>query len=160
MTAEDLEARQKSVDDVPARTHRGGSMRLLFGPASGCADGLFGVLDLGPGEVFREHYHPFSEECLLVAFGSVVVGVDGDHAPLDTGGAIRIPRNVRHRVFNESTAPARVVFSLYGIAPSPELGHVETEAVPGSGDGDTDTEGAEQAHGDGPGHEETGYVQE
>lgn len=138
MSPEDLEAQHKSVNDVPARTHRGGAMRLLFGPASGCPEGLFGVLELASGQVFREHYHPFSEECLFVASGSVVVGVDGDHVPLGTGGAIRIPRNVRHRVLNESNTPAQVVFSLYGIAPSPELGHVETEAA----------------------HEEVGYARE
>ncbi|MFI5782585.1 cupin domain-containing protein [Nocardia sp. NPDC051570] len=159
MTTEDLTARQKSLDDVPARTHRGGSMRLLFGPASGCADGLFGVLDLGPGEVFREHYHPFSEECLFVVSGSVVVGLDGDYTPLDTGGAIRIPRHVRHRVLNESAAPARVVFGLYGIAPSPELGHVETE-VAGVVNSETDTVGMERTPGDGPGHKGTGYAQD
>ncbi|MCU1686717.1 MAG: hypothetical protein JWQ81_7456 [Amycolatopsis sp.] len=130
MTTEDLQARHKAADDVPARTHRGGAMRLLFGPTSGCEDGLFGVLDLRVAEVFREHYHPFSEECLFVVSGSVVVRVDGDRVPLGAGEAIRIPRNARHRVVNESEEPARVVFSLYGIAPSPELGHVETEHAP------------------------------
>jgi quercetin dioxygenase-like cupin family protein len=157
VTAEDLEAAHKFVGDVPARTHRGGTMRLLFGPSSGCADGLFGVLDLAPGEVFREHYHPFSEECLFVASGSVVVGVDGDHLPLDAGGAIRIPRNVRHRVLNESTGPARVVFSIYGVAPSPELGHVETEAAPAFRDGEK--EGTERASEDGE-QLETGHARE
>lgn len=126
MTIEDLQARHKSLADVPARTHRGGQLRLLFGPESGCADGLFGVLDLLPGEEFGEHYHPFSDECLFVTDGTIVVGTDGDHVPLGAGEAIRIPRYVRHRLVNESGHPARVVFSLYGTAPAPELGHVET----------------------------------
>jgi putative monooxygenase len=126
MTTEDLQARHTSVLDVPSRTNRGGEMRLLFGPASGCADGLFGVLDLAAGEEFREHYHPFSEECLFVVTGTVVVGAGDDYVPLGQGEAIRIPRNVPHRVVNESTESARVVFSLYGVAPAPELGHVES----------------------------------
>jgi hypothetical protein len=34
---------------------------------------------------------------------------------------------------NDSDAPAFLVFTLGPLAPRPELGHVDTEALPGEG---------------------------
>lgn len=128
MIVEDLQTLRKAADDVPSNANRGGDLRILFSPKSGLEDGLFGALLLAPGEIFREHYHPYSEECLYVSDGLLIVTLDGESFPLSKGSSVRVPIGVRHKLTNESTQSTSVVFSLYGIAPSPELGHVDTSS--------------------------------
>ncbi|WP_238014782.1 cupin domain-containing protein [Dactylosporangium sp. AC04546] len=121
--------RKISVDDVPANTRRGGDLRTLVSPATaGARGGLFGVVTLGPGEVVGEHYHPYSEETLFVVDGAVTARLDGAAVLLHAGEAVLVPVGVRHRVEHAEGAPARVTFALFGLAPRPDLGHVDTEA--------------------------------
>lgn len=123
--------RVAAADVVPDR-RRGAALRMLLSPRTVGADkGLLGVVELRPGEFVSEHYHPYSEESLYVVAGEVVVRLDGKPVPLAADEALLVPVHVRHRLENPGGAPARVVFALSGLAPRPELGHVDTEPPPG-----------------------------
>jgi putative monooxygenase len=90
------------------------------------------VLSLGPNETVTEHYHPYSEEFLYVVAGSMVIDLDDEPIPLSAGDALLVPIGVRHRVRNNGPGEARAVFQLSPLAPSPSLGHVDTEPLPGT----------------------------
>ncbi|WP_025619231.1 cupin domain-containing protein [Salinispora cortesiana] len=116
--------------DVAADTRRGAELRVLLGPRTvGSTSGFMGVATLRPGERIAEHYHPYSEEFLYVARGTITVDLDDAPVPLATGEALYVPINVRHRLRNTGTEDAEVVFHLGPLAPRPELGHVDTELV-------------------------------
>ena len=118
-------------DAVPNR-RRGGDIRVLLGPANvGATSGFLGVLSLCPNEVVTEHYHPYSEEFLYVVSGSMAIDLDDDPVLLSAGDALLVPIGVRHRVRNNGPDEARAVFHLSPLAPSPQLGHVDTEPAPG-----------------------------
>jgi aromatase len=74
-----------------------------------------------------EHYHPYSQEYLVVVDGELRIDLDGVPHVVRADEALLVPRNVRHRVVNENGAPARGVFFLSPLAPRPDLGHVDTE---------------------------------
>lgn len=132
-----------STADVPADRRRGGELRVLLGPKTvGSTSGFMGVATLQPGERIAEHYHPYSEEFLFVASGSITVDLDGAPVPVATGQALYIAVNTRHRLRNTGDEPAQVVFQLGPLAPRPELGHVDTESAD---TGSADTEGARTA---------------
>lgn len=104
---------------------------MLLSPATvGATAGFLGTLDLAPGEVVTEHWHPYSEEFLYCVAGSVTVVLDGEPVRLGVGEALHIPVGVRHRIVNDSPEPAGFVFCLGPLAPRPELGHVDTEQLP------------------------------
>ncbi len=112
----------------------GGDLRILLSPRTvGSTHGLSGLLRLSPGEVFGEHYHPYSDEFLHVTDGRVRVDLDGVPRVLTFDQALHVPINVRHRLANAGTDPAIVVFFLTPLAPSIELGHVVTESPVGTG---------------------------
>jgi putative monooxygenase len=117
--------------DVAPDTRRGGDIRVLLGPSTtGATSGLMGVLTLEPGRYVAEHYHPFSEKFVHVTSGTVVVRLDLDDVAVSADEAILVPTGVRHRIENRSGAPAVCVFFLSPLAPHPNLGHVDTEALP------------------------------
>jgi putative monooxygenase len=117
--------------DVVSNRRRGGDIRVVLGPATaGATTGFLGTLTLVPGEFVSEHYHPYSEEFLYVVSGSLTVRVDGEPIQLTAGEGVLVPKNVRHRVENDTEAPAECVFHLCPLAPKPELGHVDTEELP------------------------------
>lgn len=123
--------RKLTAGDVPANTRRGGDLRVLLSPTTaGATSGFFGQLTLEPGEYVSEHYHPYSEEFLYVIAGRLTLRVDGTDLAMDAGDAAMVPIGARHRLTNRGEEPAFVVFSLSPLAPSPELGHVNTEPLP------------------------------
>jgi len=124
-----------ACDAVPVNRRRGGALRVLLSPRTvGATSGFLGVLALEPGEFVSEHYHPYSEEFLYVTEGALLVRLDGTtEIRLAAREALMIPKNVRHRVVNDVSGPAAAVFHLSPLAPSPELGHVDTEEPPGRG---------------------------
>lgn len=108
---------------------RGGELRILLSPKTvGSTSGFMGVATIQPGDFIAEHYHPYSEEFLYVASGSIVARLDGDPIPVSAGEAILVPKNTRHRLENRGTEQASIVFQLSPLAPRPELGHVDTES--------------------------------
>jgi aromatase len=115
------------VDTRSVRT-RGGDMRTILAPGTaGSAFGLTGLVELAPGERVNEHYHPYSEESLVLVQGQVEVDLDGRPSPLAPRQAVLVPRNMRHRVRNTGSTTALLVFALSPLAPRPDLGHVDTE---------------------------------
>jgi aromatase len=117
--------------DVPSNTRRGGDLRTMVAPGTvGSSAGFCGAVRLRSAERVAEHYHPYSEEFLFVAYGELRVDLDDDPVYVTAEQGLLIPRNVRHRLVNDGTADALAVFHLSPLAPRPELGHVDTEAEP------------------------------
>jgi putative monooxygenase len=124
----------RSLADVPADRRRGGEVRVLLSPRTvGSTSGFMGTAALAAGERIAEHYHPYSEEFLLVTAGAITAELDGMPHGLRTGDGLLIPPNVRHRLVNSGDVEASLVFHLAPLAPRPELGHVDTESDGGPG---------------------------
>jgi putative monooxygenase len=122
------EPKIKSVDDVPADTRRGGDVRTLLSPKSvASTSGFMGVATIEPGDKISEHYHPYSEEFIYVVSGRITAQLDGVPHEINARQALYIPINVKHRLKNDANESAFIVFQLGPLAPSPELGHVDTE---------------------------------
>ena len=106
-----------AAKDVESNRRRGGDLRTLLSPATAQATaGFMGVLTLQPGDLVS---------------GELLAKIDGEPVPLAAGEALHLKINVRHRLENHGTEPAFMVFQLGPLAPRPELGHVDTEPLPG-----------------------------
>jgi putative monooxygenase len=125
----------RRADDVTPETRRGGEIRTLLSPRTvGATAGFMGTATIAAGDWIAEHYHPYSEEFLYVVEGTVKVEVDGETTEVGTREGVLVPKGARHRVTNDGTEEASIVFHLGPLAPRPELGHVETEVRhPGNG---------------------------
>ncbi|MFJ8435624.1 cupin domain-containing protein [Kitasatospora sp. NPDC094019] len=122
-----------SAADVPANRKRGGETRAVLSPATcGATSGFMGTARLQPGERITEHYHPYSEEFLLLVRGELTLDLDDKPFELFAGQGVLIPKDIRHRLRNTGSEEAFAVFHLGPLAPSPELGHVDTEDGPGT----------------------------
>ncbi len=111
--ADDYQPAFRSVDDVPADNRRGGDIRTLLSPKSvGCTAAYMGVATIAPGDWIAEHYHPYSEEFIYVASGTLVAELDGERHELPARTALFVPINVRHRLKNEGDEDALLVFHL------------------------------------------------
>ncbi|MCX3287952.1 cupin domain-containing protein [Streptomyces sp. NEAU-H22] len=117
-----------SLSDVEPNRRRGGDLRAMLTPAAvGATSGFMGVALIEPGDRIGEHYHPYSEEFVYVVCGQLEVDLDGEPHPLQPEQGLLIPVNMRHRFRNVGNVEARLVFHLGPLAPSPPLGHVDTE---------------------------------
>ncbi|MEV5315894.1 MULTISPECIES: cupin domain-containing protein [unclassified Streptomyces] len=118
------------LSEVEPNTRRGGDLRAMLTPATvGSTSGFMGVAIVQPGDRIAEHYHPYSEEFVYVVCGQLEVDLDGDPHPLQPEQGLMIPAYVRHRFRNVGNVEARIVFHLGPLAPSPPLGHVDTEGT-------------------------------
>jgi putative monooxygenase len=125
-------AQTVSAAGLPANRRRGGDIRTVLSPATvGSTSGFMGTVRLEPGEVITEHYHPFSEEFLYLVSGRITVALDGVLTELAAGSGLFVPIGIRHRLHNNGAEPAFGVFHLSPLAPRPDMGHVDTEALPG-----------------------------
>ena len=124
------ELRIISVDEIPADTRRGGDVRTMLSPKTiGSTSGFMGVATLAPGERISEHLHPYSEEFVFLVKGTLVAEIEGVGHRLEAQSGTMVPINMRHRLVNDGTEEAMVVFHLSPLAPRPELGHVDTEGT-------------------------------
>ncbi|MEU0076233.1 cupin domain-containing protein [Streptomyces sp. NPDC006332] len=122
--------RPRIVDlrEVEPNTRRGGDLRAMLTPNTvGSTSGFMGVAIVQPGDRIAEHYHPYSEEFIYVVCGQLEVDLDGEPQPLQPEQGLMIPAHMRHRFRNVGNVEARLVFHLGPLAPSPPLGHVDTE---------------------------------
>ncbi len=126
-----------SLDDVVANTRRGGDLRVLLSPRTvASTSGFMGAGWLQPGRRITEHYHPYSEEFLYLVRGHLIARVDGEREiELGPGEALMVPKSIRHCLTNAGDEEAFFVFHASPLAPRPELGHVDTEAVSDPGGG-------------------------
>ncbi|MEO3806396.1 cupin domain-containing protein [Nonomuraea sp. B1E8] len=128
MTDKQAGPRIVHIDDVEPNRRRGGDLRVLLSPKTvGSTTGFMGVTLLKPGESVAEHYHPYSDEYMFVARGTIVARLDGEDVKMSADQAVMVPKFTRHRVENTGTEDALIVFHLCPLAPRPELGHVDTE---------------------------------
>ncbi|HUD39150.1 MAG TPA: cupin domain-containing protein [Streptosporangiaceae bacterium] len=119
--------------DITADSRRGGDLRVLLSPkTAGSTAGFMGALRLAPGQAVSEHRHPYSEEFIYVVSGSLVLRAGGEEVQLGPDVAALTPKGVPHRLENHGSETALVVFCLGPLAPRPELGHVDTEPLPGA----------------------------
>jgi putative monooxygenase len=126
-------AQKIAAADIAPNRRRGGDIRVLLSPKTvGSTSGFMGTLRLEPAEFVAEHYHPYSEEFLYVVSGAITVRLDGTPVELGPGEALMVPIKTKHRVENHHDEPAEVVIHLGPLAPRPELGHVDTEPLPGA----------------------------
>jgi putative monooxygenase len=86
-----------------------------------------GMETIEPNDWIAEHYHPYSEEFIYVVQGEITARLDGESHKVSARSSLFIPINVKHRLTNEGTEQAMIVFHLGPLAPKPELGHVDTE---------------------------------
>ena len=122
------EPKIKSADEVAADTRRGGDVRTLLSPKTvGSTSGFMGVATIGPGDRISEHYHPYSEEFIYVVKGNITARLDGVPREVRARQGLYIPINVKHRLMNEGSEEAFIVFHLGPLAPRPDMGHVDTE---------------------------------
>ncbi|MFJ6983773.1 MULTISPECIES: cupin domain-containing protein [unclassified Streptomyces] len=121
------------LSEVEPNTRRGGDLRAMLTPATvGSTSGFMGLALIEPGDRIGEHYHPYSEEFVYVVCGQLEVDLDGEPFALQPEQGLMIPKNMRHRFRNVGKVEARMVFHLGPLAPTPPLGHVDTEedAIP------------------------------
>lgn len=117
-----------SRSSVPAKTDRGGSMHVLLSPRTvETKTGFMGTLVLSPAEVYKKHYHPYSDEYIYIVNGEVTIAGDANTIVAQAGTGIFIPKDAPHRLQNTGTEDAIMVFFACPLAPRPDLGHVELE---------------------------------
>lgn len=118
----------RSVEQTGADTRRGSEVYTLLSPKTvGSTSGFMGVATLPPGDRISEHYHPYSEEFVFVVRGTITAQLDDEPHEIPAGTGLFIPINMRHRILNEGSEEAFIVFHLGPLAPEPPLGHVDTE---------------------------------
>ena len=125
-----IKQRPRVVDlsEIEPNRRRRGDLRAKLTPTTvGSTSGFMGVALVAPGDRIAEHYHPYSEEFVYVVCGELEVDLDGEPCPLRPEQGLMIPAHVRHRFRNVGEMEARLVFHLGPLAPSPPLGHVDTE---------------------------------
>lgn len=116
-----------AVDSVDPLPDRGGDLRIVLGPKNAETSSLMVVAEIEPGAHIREHYHPYSEELVLLEQGRMLVTIDDQEHEVEHGHAFVIPRGARHRMTNIGESRLRAVLNLGPLAPRPEWGHVDTE---------------------------------
>ncbi|MDL5158594.1 cupin domain-containing protein [Actinomycetospora termitidis] len=119
------------TEDVTPSRRMGGAIYPLLTPASaGTHAGFLAQAVLEPGEEISEHYHPWTDEHVLVVAGAVEVVVDGTKLHLAAGDATYVRRGARHVMRQTGPDTARAVLFLGPLAPDPADGHVDTVPVP------------------------------
>ena len=121
-----LAAIQRSA--VSAKADRGGLMHILLSPKTvETQTGFMGTLVLVPEEVYKNHYHPYSDEYLYVVDGEITITGDTNTITAQTGTGVFIPKNTPHRLQNTGNVNTILVFFSTPLAPRPDLGHVMLE---------------------------------
>jgi putative monooxygenase len=117
-----------SCSSIPVKTDRGGQMQVLLSPKTvATKTGFMGTLVLAPGEAYKKHYHPYSDEYVYIINGEVTISEDTNAIVAQAGTAVFIPKNTPHRLENTGHYDTMVVFFSCPLAPQPDKGHVMLE---------------------------------
>lgn len=84
-----------------------GPKYLLDGPRV-----KFGVVQLQPGQDFRNHYHNIMEENFFMLEGEIEFTVDGKAVLCKQGDFIHVEPSEAHYLINKSDKPAKAAFCL------------------------------------------------
>ncbi|GIM92602.1 cupin domain-containing protein [Paractinoplanes toevensis] len=123
--------RKVAMGEIAPSRRLGAEIRFLLTAGTvGARSGFLGTMSIRDGEFVAAHLHPYSDEFVFLADGSLRLTLDGEEYTLERHEAILIPKGTAHRMHNVSGGPALVVFGVTPLAPSPEQGHVELEALP------------------------------
>lgn len=113
---------------VPPKTDRGGQMQVLLSPKTvETRTGFMGTLVLAPGEAYKKHYHPYSDEYVYVVNGEITIIGDDNTLTAQSGTGVFIPKDAPHRLENNGSVETTVVFFSCPLAPRPDMGHVMLE---------------------------------
>ena len=84
----------------------------------------FALVQFGPGEDFKAHYHNVMEENFFILEGEIDIVVDGKVNHLKAGDLIHIEPGEVHYCINNSSAKVKMVSTL---APYQEVDKVEVD---------------------------------
>lgn len=123
-----------STSQIEPSRRQGGEARAVLTPKTvGTTAGFMAELALDPGESMIEHYHPWSDEHVVVIEGRIGLLVEGTEVELGPGDATFVRRGARHGYRNLGAERARAVAFFGPLAPDPADGHVDLEPAPHPG---------------------------
>lgn len=118
-----------SMKNIVPQKEKGSDISILLSPRTTKNEELilgYGVTEAG-GFV-QKHVHSYSEECFFVVKGQGrVIFEDGQVLEFEKHDAVRIPKNVAHRIENAGNVELEVVFASAPLAPTMAAGHKNFE---------------------------------
>jgi len=73
-----------------------GDTRRVIGPHTGAKHMTFNYANFGPGQAFKQHIHPHSEDLILVLEGGGVIRLDDEEFPIEPGDVIHVSAGEYH----------------------------------------------------------------
>jgi quercetin dioxygenase-like cupin family protein len=73
-----------------------GDTRRVIGPHTGAQHLTFNYAKFGPGQAFKQHIHPHSEDLILVLEGGGVIKLDDKAFPIEPGNVIHVAAGEFH----------------------------------------------------------------
>ena len=73
-----------------------GDSRNVFGPQDGAKHITFNWSRFEPGQAFKQHIHPHSEDVIIVLEGDGLVKLDDDEFPIEAGNVILVSEGEYH----------------------------------------------------------------
>jgi quercetin dioxygenase-like cupin family protein len=73
-----------------------GDTRRVIGPHTGAKHLTFNYARFGPGQAFKQHIHPHSEDLILVLEGGGVIRLDDQEFPIEPGDVIHVAEGEYH----------------------------------------------------------------
>ena len=98
------------VDEADAHVFDWGSIQwLCSGELFADAQQTFGYVKILPGQKNPQHYHPNSDEMLLLLEGELLHSLDDETFRLQPGMSIHIPQGVLHDARNHGAITAHMI---------------------------------------------------
>lgn len=94
-----------------------GDTRRILSPEEGAKNITLNYAEFEPGQAFKQHIHPHSEDVIVVLKGKGIIKVEGKEYPIETGDVIYIPPGEKHGTI---AATAMAMFSCQA-PPDPGL---------------------------------------
>ena len=73
-----------------------GDTRRVIGPHTGAKYLTFNYAKFDPGQAFKQHIHPHSEDLILVLEGGGVIRLDDQELPIEAGDVIHVSEGEYH----------------------------------------------------------------